>query len=157
MDVNHPILTDGWYSLRVFYKLQHIHQIVFRYVGNSTFHITIFSNMSTISTGVKFLSNLIRLRKKHLFRVKLTKSQYKASHLVNFSFYIFVLYFILFIYFFCALIQFFFQDLQSDFVDYVRKRRLRRLELQGRDNTFIVQCKILLRNTPKKSSKIVKG
>ncbi|QCD87499.1 hypothetical protein DEO72_LG3g2035 [Vigna unguiculata] len=48
-------------------------------------------------------------------------------------------------------------DLQSDFADYVRKRRLRRLELQGRNNTFIVQCKLLLRNTPKKSSKIGKG
>ncbi|QCE13439.1 hypothetical protein DEO72_LG11g432 [Vigna unguiculata] len=49
------------------------------------------------------------------------------------------------------------QDLKSDFADYVRKRRLRRLELQGRNNTFIVQCKLLLRNTPKKSSKIGKG
>ncbi|QCD93479.1 hypothetical protein DEO72_LG5g1554 [Vigna unguiculata] len=49
------------------------------------------------------------------------------------------------------------QDLQFDFADYVRKRRLRRLELQGRHNTFIVQCKLLLRNTPKKSSKIGKG
>ncbi|QCD93249.1 hypothetical protein DEO72_LG5g1321 [Vigna unguiculata] len=49
------------------------------------------------------------------------------------------------------------QDLQSDFADYVRKRRLRRLELQARNNTFIVQCKLLLRNTPKKSSKIGKG
>ena len=134
MDVNHPVLTNGWYSLRVFYKLQHIHQIVFRYVGNSTFHIIVFSNMSTISTGAKFLSNLIRLRKKHLFRVKLSKSQCKASHLVNFSFYNFVLYFIFFIYFFCALILLFFQDLQSDFADYTRKRRLRRLELQGRHN-----------------------
>jgi len=57
----------------------------------------------------------------------------------------------------CGLILFFFQDLQSDFADYVRKRRLRRLELQGRNNTFIVQCKLLLRNTPKKSSKIGKG
>ncbi|QCD96185.1 hypothetical protein DEO72_LG6g887 [Vigna unguiculata] len=49
------------------------------------------------------------------------------------------------------------EDLQSDFAYYVRKRRLRRLELQGRNNTFIVQCKLLLRNTPKKSSKIGKG
>jgi len=44
-----------------FYKLRHIHQIVFRYVGNSAFHITVFPNMSTISTGAKFFSNLIRL------------------------------------------------------------------------------------------------
>jgi len=29
--------------------------------------------------------------------------------------------------------------------------------LQGRDNTFIVQCKLVLRNSPKKSSKIGKG
>ena len=53
--------------------------------------------------------------------------------------------------------MYFFQDLQSDFADYVRKCRLRRLELQGRHNTFIVQCKLLFRNTPKKSSKIGKG
>jgi len=84
MDVNHPVLTDGWSSLRVFYKLQHIHQILFRYVGNSTVQIIVFSNMSTISTAQKFLSNLIWLRKKHLFRVKYTKSQCKANHLVNF-------------------------------------------------------------------------
>jgi len=109
MDVNHPVLTYGWYSLRIFYKLQHIHQIVFRYVGNSTFYITVFSNMSTILTGAKFLSNLIRLRKKHLFRVKLSKSQCKASHLVNFSFYIFVLYFIFFIYIFVLLFCSFFR------------------------------------------------
>ncbi|XP_027932691.1 uncharacterized protein LOC114188287 [Vigna unguiculata] len=50
-----------------------------------------------------------------------------------------------------------YSDLQSDFADYVRKRRLRRLELQGRHNTFIVQCKLLLCNTPKKSSNIGKG
>ncbi|QCE10174.1 hypothetical protein DEO72_LG10g1400 [Vigna unguiculata] len=49
------------------------------------------------------------------------------------------------------------KDLQSDFVDYIRKRRLRRLELQGSHNTFIVQCKLLLLSTPKKSSKIGKG
>jgi len=55
--------------------------------------------MSTISTGAKFLSNLIGLQKKHLFRVKLSKSQCKASHPVNFSFNIFVLYFIFSIYF----------------------------------------------------------
>jgi len=70
---------------------------------------------------------------------------------------LFILYFIFFIFFCCALILFFFQDLQSDFADYVHKRRLRRLELQGRHNTFIVQCKLLLRNTPTKSSKIRKG
>ncbi|QCD86824.1 hypothetical protein DEO72_LG3g1350 [Vigna unguiculata] len=47
-------------------------------------------------------------------------------------------------------------DLQSDFADYVRKHRLRRLELQGRHNTFIVQCKLLLHNTPKKSTHFIR-
>jgi len=74
---------------------------------------------------------------------------------------LFILYFCFIFYFlyiyFCALILFFFQDLQSDFADYVRKHRLRSLELQGRHNTFIVQCRLLPRNTPKKSSKIGKG
>jgi len=117
MDVNHPVLTDGWYSLRVFYKLQHIHQIIFRYVGNSTFHITVFSNMSTISTGAKFLSNLIRLRKKHLFRMKLSKSQCKASHLVNFSFYIlFSLYFFV-VLLFCSFFRTYNLTLQITFIN----------------------------------------
>jgi len=83
MDVNNPLQNDGWSSLRVFYKLQHIHQILFRYVGNSTFQITVFSSMTAISTATKFLTNIHRLRTKHLFRVKLTKSQSQASHLVN--------------------------------------------------------------------------
>ena len=83
MDVNNPLLTDGWSSLRVFYKLQHIHQSLFRYIGNSTFQITVFSNMTAISTAAKFLSNIHRLLSKQFFRVKLTKSQSQASHLVN--------------------------------------------------------------------------
>jgi len=60
MDVNHPVLTDGWSSLRVFYKLQHIHQILFRYVGNSTFQITVFSNMYNIDCAeVSFKPNSV--------------------------------------------------------------------------------------------------
>jgi len=31
------------------------------------------------------------------------------------------------------------------------------LELQGGKNTFVVQCKLLVRNSPKKSTKIGKG
>jgi len=83
MDVNNPLVIDGWSSLRVFYKLKHIYQILFRYVGNSTFQITVFSGMTAISTATKFLTNIHRLRTKPLFRVKLTKSQSKASHLMN--------------------------------------------------------------------------
>jgi len=59
MDVNNPLVIDGWSSLRVLYKLEHIHQILFRYVGNSTFQITVFSSMSTISTTMKFLQTYI--------------------------------------------------------------------------------------------------
>ncbi|QCE00279.1 hypothetical protein DEO72_LG7g1568 [Vigna unguiculata] len=40
---------------------------------------------------------------------------------------------------------------------YACKRRFKRLELQGGKNTFIVQCKLLVRNSPKKSTKIGKG
>ncbi|QCE11107.1 hypothetical protein DEO72_LG10g2340 [Vigna unguiculata] len=40
---------------------------------------------------------------------------------------------------------------------YVRKCRFKRLELQGSTNTCIVQCKLLVRNSPKKSTKIGKG
>jgi len=83
MDVNIPLVTNGWSSLRVFYKLEYMHQIIFRYVGNLTFQITVFSSMSEISTATKFLTNIHRMRRKHLFRVKLTKSQSKANHLVN--------------------------------------------------------------------------
>jgi len=102
--------------------LQHIHQIVFRYVGYSTFHITVFPNMSTISTGAKFLSNLIRLRKKHLFRVKLSKSQCKGSHLVNLSFYYFCficyfLYIFLFVVLFCSFFMTYNLTLQITFVN----------------------------------------
>ncbi|QCD93335.1 hypothetical protein DEO72_LG5g1408 [Vigna unguiculata] len=49
------------------------------------------------------------------------------------------------------------QDLPTDFAAYVRKRRFKRLELQGSTNTCIVQCKLLVRNSPKKSTKIGKG
>jgi len=97
MDVNNPLLTDGGSNLRVFYKLQHIHQILFRYVGNSTFQIIVFSSMTAISTTDKFLSNIHRLRTKQLFRVKLTKSQSQASHLVNNVLLYYFLYAILFI------------------------------------------------------------
>ena len=108
MDVNNPLLTDGWSSLRVFYKLQHIHQILFRFVGNSTFQITVFSDMTAISTATKFLTNIHRLRTKHLFRVKLTKSQTQASHLVNNVLLYCFLYAILFIYVFIYLTVYFF-------------------------------------------------
>ena len=102
--------------------MEHIHQIVFRYVANSTFHITVFSNMFIISTGAKFLSNLIRLRKKHLFRVKLTKSQCKANHLMNFSFYYFgskfyFLYIFLFVLLFCSFFRTYNLTLQITFVN----------------------------------------
>jgi len=83
MDVNNPLVTDGWSSLRVFYKLEHIHQILLKYVDNSTSQITVFSSISAISNTMKFLTNIHRMRTKHLFRVKLTKSQSKASHLLN--------------------------------------------------------------------------
>ncbi|QCD93964.1 hypothetical protein DEO72_LG5g2041 [Vigna unguiculata] len=85
--------------------------------------------MTAISTATKFLTNIHRLRTKHLFRVKLTKSQSQASHL----------------------------DLPTESAAYVRKRRFKRLELQGSTNTCIVQCKLLVRNSPKKSTKIGKG
>ncbi|QCE11078.1 hypothetical protein DEO72_LG10g2311 [Vigna unguiculata] len=49
------------------------------------------------------------------------------------------------------------QDLPTDFAAYVRKRRFKRLELQGSTNTCIVQCKLLVRNSPKKSTTIGKG
>jgi len=55
------------------------------------------------------------------------------------------------------LIYFFFQDLPTDFAGYVRKHRFKRLELQGSKNTFIVQCKLLVHNSPKKSTKFGKG
>jgi len=50
MDVNNPLVTKGWSGLRVFYNLEHIHQILFRFICNSTFQIIVFSSMSTIST-----------------------------------------------------------------------------------------------------------
>jgi len=72
-------------------------------------------------------------------------------------FYIVFLYVILLIevviYFF-FIFYLFFQDLPTDFAAYVQKRRFKRLELQGSKNTFIVQCKLLMRNSPKKSTKI---
>jgi len=157
MDVNNPLLTDGWSSLRVLYKLQHIHQIIFRYVGNSTFQITVFSGMTAISTAAKFLTNIHRLRSKQFFRVKLTKSQSQASHLVNILLLYYFLYSIHFIEVFIYLTINFLQDLPTDFAAYVRKRRFKRLELQGSTNTCIVQCKLLVRNSPKKSTKIGKG
>jgi len=59
MDVNNPLVTDGWSSLRVFYKLEHIHQILFRYVGNSTFQITVFSVMTAIPLRRSFSQTYI--------------------------------------------------------------------------------------------------
>jgi len=109
--------------------------------------------MTAISIGAKFLSNIHRLRSKKFFRVKLAKSQSQASHLVNNVF----LYDILFIEVFIYLTVNFLQDLPTDFAAYVRKCRFKRLELQGSTNTCIVQCKLLVRNSPKKSTKIGKG
>jgi len=37
-----PLLIEGWYDLKSFYKLQHDHCIYFGYVGNSCFQITTF-------------------------------------------------------------------------------------------------------------------
>jgi len=114
MDVNDPLVIDGWSSLRVFYKLEHIHQILFRYVGNSTFQITVFSSMSAISIATKFLTNILWMWTKHPFRMKLTKSQRKWA--IWWTIWFYIVFYMLFCWYklwfiFLFLFCFFLQDL----------------------------------------------
>ena len=54
-----PLLIEGWYDLRSFYKLQHDHCIYFGYVGNSCFQITLFPRKCEPLSIGRFYSRIV--------------------------------------------------------------------------------------------------
>lgn len=55
-DANKPLLTDGWSSLWLFYGLTGDHAVWLRYVGDSTFQVTVFKKPSTPISFPRFHS-----------------------------------------------------------------------------------------------------
>ncbi|QCE00030.1 hypothetical protein DEO72_LG7g1316 [Vigna unguiculata] len=127
-----PMLIGGWTELGHIYELHDFHTIYFGYMGDSCFHITVFpSKCKPLSIG-RFLKRIeadqpLFNGPKLHFFIFLNPNQCNASHL----------------------------DLPTDFDNYLRQGRFKYIFLYGPRKT--VKCKLLLRNHPKKSSKIGSG
>ncbi|QCE06719.1 hypothetical protein DEO72_LG9g1733 [Vigna unguiculata] len=129
MDVNHPVLTDGWtYNL--------ILQITFKNVDSGGWDCRGVTTLSLFNEFGHVDPIFFAMFGQELGLVWQLEDIQGNQHQLTFN-----------------------MDVNHPVLtdDYVQKRRFRRLGLQGRDNTFIVQCKLVLRNSPKKSSKIGKG
>jgi len=78
-----PKLKDGWKDLEKTYTTQIWDSYVqFRYVGNSTFQITVFIGECTPKNMKAFLDTAAVDPGTSLFAITLTQCQAKASHLV---------------------------------------------------------------------------
>ncbi|QCD96690.1 hypothetical protein DEO72_LG6g1398 [Vigna unguiculata] len=127
-----PMLIGRWTDLRNLYQLHDNHTIYFGYVGHSCFQITVFpSKCKPLSIG-RFLKRLevdepLFNGPKLHFFIFLNPNQCHASHL----------------------------DLPADFGNYLRQGRFKNIFLYGPRK--IGKCKLLLRNHPKKSNKIISG
>ena len=83
MDKMNPKLTHGWKALENTYTTQIWDSYVqFRYVGNSTFEITVFIGQCTPKNMKAFLDTAAVDPGTSLFAVTLTQCQANASHLV---------------------------------------------------------------------------
>ncbi|XP_027909663.1 uncharacterized protein LOC114168889 [Vigna unguiculata] len=115
MDKMNPKLTDEWKDLEKTYNTQIWDSYVqFRYVGNSTFQITVFIGEFTPKNMKAFLDTASVDPGTSLFAVTLTQCQAKASHL----------------------------DLNVDFADVIKSLEMEVIYLVARLSG--VECKLLV-------------
>jgi len=58
MDLRYPMIINDWDELRKLYALEGFHDILFRYVGEDNFHITVFKRPLYDDTVIKFFRNI---------------------------------------------------------------------------------------------------
>ncbi|KAK7377410.1 hypothetical protein VNO80_02835 [Phaseolus coccineus] len=131
-DIVSPKIMDGGSTLSAFYGFKGDHSILFCYVGQSCFHITVYMG-AICQNGVN------RHLKEVQGREPLMKGPFEHFHLKLSSFNINGNYL----------------DLPAEFAEYLRKTRFLRVTLHGLLHE--VQCRILRGRFPTRNIKLGKG
>ncbi|BAT93278.1 hypothetical protein VIGAN_07221900 [Vigna angularis var. angularis] len=154
MDTINPRITNGWGEMRNIYpqRLNDSH-ISFEYVGNNSFHITIYFGACSQESRESFIYDSTNYPDTSLFAVKLTKSQSQGSHLVRgkynfFSNILFINSSVNYLIFVTA------QDLQSEFGNLIKSKGLTQVMLLGQKD--VIMCSVLVSVT-RNSTKFGKG
>ncbi|KOM56637.1 hypothetical protein LR48_Vigan10g252900 [Vigna angularis] len=155
MDTINPRITNGWAQMRNIYpeRLNDSH-ISFHYVGNNTFHITIYFGACSRESRESFIYDSTNYPDTSLFPVKLTKSQSQGSHLVRGYFNLFFVYTFHKFHNVNYLIFVTAQDLQIAFGNLIRSKGLTQVMLLGQKDG--IMCSVLVSVT-RNSTKFGKG
>jgi len=77
MDMHCSMVIEGWDEECQFYVLEGYHDIIFHYVGENYFHITIFKGKESEHTTITY-NHLVH------FTITMSAYQFTASHFGNF-------------------------------------------------------------------------
>ena len=135
----------GWWTLADFYGFEGDHTILFRYVGQNAFHITVYMEDVPKIYFNHYLEEvegrkLLTIGPFHHFSINLTPVDVNASSLVSLSLIFFQMTAIL--YFFCLLtILILLKGIPPAFTEYLRQDRFKTVTLHGLLKD--VECKVL--------------
>ena len=86
-----PEMLRGWFTLTNFYGFTDDHYMLFRYVGQNAFHITVYMYDVSLSGVNRYLDEIegkepLSIRPFDHFSIKLSRLSIKVSYLVSITF-----------------------------------------------------------------------
>jgi len=130
-------MLHGWWSLTDFNGFTGDHYMLFRYVGQNAFHITVYMDDVRESGVNRYLEEIERKEPLSIgpfdhFTIKLSRLSIKASYLVSITFISFKMPYIIFYFIsFLLIISILLYDLPAPFAQYIRQGRFNKVTLHG--------------------------